>query len=124
MKTSLKAGIRITAVAVAIGLSLPAVAQNFGGMKNTPIEKFTSEDMKIFRKAVDDMLDTGKDGDSSKWSNPATEAAGELLAVKSFERSGTQCRTLKVSNSAKGLSASGSYNFCKAASTGKWLLGS
>ena len=106
----------------AICLALPALGGNLDFMKDTPLQKFTPEDMKFFRKALDDILDTGKDGDSSNWSNPTTDAAGELKAIKSFERSGTHCRTLKVSNSAKGLSASGNYNFCKPPSTGKWTL--
>ena len=109
-------------VPLTICLALPALGSNTTFLKDAPIQKFTPEDMTIFRKALDDILETGKDGDSSKWSNPTTKAFGDLQAIKSFERAGTPCRALKVRNSAKGLSASGNYNFCKLPATGEWTL--
>jgi 17 kDa outer membrane surface antigen len=114
--------LRAALVPLLLAFALPAFASNLRFMKDSPLQQFTPQDMAIFKKALADMLDTGKDGDDSKWSNPATEASGELKAIKSFDRSGTPCRTLMISNSANGLSASGRYNFCKPASTGKWAL--
>jgi hypothetical protein len=114
--------LRAALVPLLLVCALPVSASNLRFMKDSPLQQFTPQDMEMFKKTLADMLDTGKDGDDSKWSNPATDASGEIKAMKSFDRSGTPCRTLMISNSAKGLSASGRYNFCKPASTGKWAL--
>ena len=114
---------RAALVSLVIALCGPAMAaSNLTFLKDSPLQQFTKQDMQIFKQTLGDMLDKAAVGDSKKWSNPATEATGEIKVVKSFDRKGTPCRTMWISNSANGLQAAGQYNFCKPASTGKWGL--
>jgi len=107
----------------ALASAAPAVADNYSFMKETPYSRFTKEDHKIFQRALSDALDKGADGEARAWSNPSTNASGELTALKTFERARATCRTVLIANKAKGLTASGEYNFCKK-SSGKWALSS
>jgi surface antigen len=115
--------LRCSLVVAALAAAMPALAgSNLRFMKDSPLQQFTPQDMQMFKQTLYDVLDKGADGEAKTWSNPATEATGEIKAVKTFDRSGTPCRSLAISNSAKGLSASGRYNFCKPAAKGKWGL--
>jgi surface antigen len=98
-------------------LSLPA----FGLQRDIPYANFTDKDREIFQEALDGALDKDADGRDRSWSNPATKAHGNLKALRSFEREGLPCRTLTISNSAKGRSASGPFTFCKQPA-GQWKL--
>ncbi|MEI6302352.1 MAG: RT0821/Lpp0805 family surface protein [Betaproteobacteria bacterium] len=92
----------------------PAMAQsNLSFMSDSPFTYFTPEDHKIFGEARTDILSKGADGESRKWSNPATTASGSLKVMKTFKRADVTCRTLHMSSRAKGRTASGQYNFCE-----------
>jgi len=107
-----------------VGLLLsatPALAANIGFMDESPIAHFSEQDRRIYKEALDDILDKGADGESRTWANPASTAGGTLSIVKSFERDGLACRTLSIANKAKGRSEKGQYRFCRQAS-GEWKL--
>jgi surface antigen len=107
-------------VILALACSTPAIAANIGGM-DIPYANFTDKDRAIFHEALDRALDNGADGATLDWSNPETKARGEIKPVKTFDRAGTPCRTVNISNHAKGRSASGPFTLCKDAA-GKWKL--
>jgi surface antigen len=106
-------------LAAALGAPIPAFAANID--KDIPYANFTAADKAIFQKALDGALDQGADGVTRSWTNADTNARGDIRPTKSFERDGRSCRTVTISNHAKGRSASGPFTFCKAA-TGKWGL--
>lgn len=103
-----------------LGTAGPAAAQDLRFLAETPYSFFTKEDKALFTKAMNETLDKGADGEAKSWSNPKTNAGGELKAVKSYEDKGLKCRTLHVANKAQGRSNSGEYNFC--AKAGKWAI--
>ena len=102
-------------------VATPVAASNLSFMNDTPYTHFTKEDHKIFNEALQDILQQGADGESRKWSNPASKAGGNLKILKRFERDQLPCRSVVIANKAKGRSASGQYNFCRQAS-GEWKL--
>jgi hypothetical protein len=104
-----------------LATALPVAAANLNFLKNAPISKFTDEDLKIFTQTRDQLLNTGKDGETREWSNPATKASGKIIIVKSFKRDGVPCRTLKITNRAQGLSETNPANFCQQAPQ-EWTL--
>ena len=114
------------AIAGRIGLiallaaSMPASAASLGSA-DMPFAHFTEKDREILVQNLDAVLEKGADGQARKWSNPDTKAGGEIKPIKTFERGGTPCRTLTVSNKAKGRSATGPFTFCKQAA-GDWKL--
>jgi hypothetical protein len=118
---TLKDYLRCGLLLAVLALAAPAVASNISFMKDTPYAHFTKEDHKLFNEALNNILNSGADGDSRTWSNPTSKAGGELKVLKSFERKGAPCRTLSIANKAKGRSASGEYNFCKRADD-QWKL--
>jgi surface antigen len=93
--------------------SLPAAATNLAFLKDAPISRFTKQDMKLFEQTLNDALEKSADGDVKTWSNPDTQAGGEIKTLKSFKRGALPCRRLAIRNSAKGLTASGEYSLCK-----------
>ena len=111
--------IRVAFLVAALGSATAASAANLGFLKDAPIARFTEQDLTLFKQTLDEVLDKGADGEARRWSNPETKAGGEIKAIKSFERGATPCRRVAISNAAKGLSASGQYNFCKQP-TGQW----
>jgi surface antigen len=113
--------LRGVVLAAALAFTAPAMAINWMFMQDTPYTHFTKEDHKIFNELLNGILNSGADGESRTWSNPKSKANGELKVVKSFERDSTPCRTLAITNHAKGRSASGEYNFCKKPS-GEWKM--
>jgi surface antigen len=98
---------------VLFSASLPAGATNLAFLKEAPISRFTKQDMKLFEQALNDALEKSADGEAKTWSNPDTQAGGEIKTIKSFKRGAMPCRSLVIRNSAKGLTASGEYSLCK-----------
>lgn len=119
MTTPLRA--LLAALAVSLACAAPARAANMWFMKDTPYGHFTKEDHKVFRAALREALEDGTEGQARSWSNPKTEAGGEITPLKSFERESRKCRKAALSTKAKGRTASGEYNFCRNAD-GKWGL--
>ena len=99
--------------------AVPAWAGNLNFLKDAPIGRFNEQDLIIFKQTLIDVLDNGADGEARRWSNPQTQSGGEIKPIKKFKRGVTPCRRVAISNSAKGVSASGEYNFCKQP-TGQW----
>ena len=114
--------LRIPALFIALALVAgPAAAQDLRFLAETPYAYFKKEDKAIFSKALNDALESAADGETKAWSNPKTNAGGQLKALKSYEAKGLKCRTLHIANKAQGRANEGDYNFCKQAS-GKWAI--
>jgi surface antigen len=111
--------LRHAVLAAALAAALPALAGNLNFLSDSPYANFTEKDEQIFRETLNDVLDKGADGESRKWTNPATRAGGEMKPVSTFERDSKPCRKLQIRNSARGVTATGTYTFCKDAA-GKW----
>ena len=108
-------------LAAVLATALPALATNLSFLNDAPFTHFTAEDHKIFSGALTEVLDKGADGQTRAWSNPQAKASGEIKPLKSFDRNGAACRTVRIANKAKGRSGAMEYNFCKQAA-GTWAL--
>jgi surface antigen len=111
----MSAAARGAVLAVMAACAMPAAAIIGSDM---PYANFTEKDHEIFRKALDGALEKGADGATLKWSNPETNARGEIKPLKTFERGGAPCRTVSIFNHAKGREASAPWTLCKTAD--KW----
>ena len=110
--------------AMVLGLAIPfttGFAADWGFLKDAPAEVFTKEDWDIFNSTYKKFLDEGKDGETTKWSNPATTAKGELTLLKTSEEKGVTCRSLKVANEAKKRKATNTFRLCKQPD-GEWKI--
>jgi len=101
-------------------VAMAAAASNLNFMKDAPFTHFNEQDLQLFKQTLDETLEKGSVGEVRRWSNPKTTAAGDISVLRTFERAALPCRTVSISNAAKGRTAAGSYSLCKQA-TGKWV---
>jgi len=100
-----------------------AMAANIFSARDLPVRYMTDEGREIFKSAVDDVLERGKEGEGKRWENPKTGAHGDLTPRASFERAGQPCRDLEVANSAKGRDNRVILTLCKQGD-GDWKISS
>lgn len=98
-----------------------AFALNYGFLANTPISKFTEQDMELLKSHVRQALDEAENGQTLEWSNPETSAQGTITVESSQQDGDRYCRVLAVTNKSKYLQGGGKFKLCKN-STGAWSL--
>jgi len=112
---------RLIVLILAAACANPALAQSWVGLlKNTPVERFDKEDLRIFVATSDKALDETPDGQTLSWENPKTKHHGEITVLKSYESKGRPCKDLRVRNEADGRKGDNKLSWCKA--DGKWRL--
>lgn len=102
-------------------LAWPVMGQNLYFLKDTPLAKFQGEDASIFQGTLQETLDQAADGETRRWSNPATGSAGTVTPELTLNQNQTLCRRAKIANTAGGISREGIYLFCKG-TDGSWDL--
>ncbi len=100
-----------------LAIASPALAFNYGFLRQSVLEKLTKEDVEIGTRATREALDNGEDGE---WSNPATGASGTIRILGTVDV-GTQtgCRRVRLEVTAGRRSGGGNYTLCKTPS-GAW----
>jgi len=97
---------------------------NFNAIRETPISRFTQADLDLMTKTVYRTLDSGADGVTASWNNPATSSSGSITPDKD-PRGRKGCRLAQIENHHGSISGSGGYIFCKSEGKGKgppWKL--
>ena len=98
-----------------------ASAATMGYAKDSPIGKFNEEDMALFQGASQKALNEAADGEIVEWKNASTGSAGSISPLKSFERGGLKCRSVRVKNQHKSLRGSQTATMCRQ-SDGAWKI--
>ena len=108
-----------TAVRVAI-LSLmvlgagPAAAQLWNGpLKNTAVQNFTEDDMRLFMEASHKALDETPEHGTLSWENPATKSHGDVTVASTFIWQTHQCRHLDIVSEARGYKGDSAMDLCR-----------
>ena len=100
--------------------SAPVYSAGLLFLKEAPVRFFSEKDRRLFKEAVQRTLEKVPDGEISSWKNPATESAGVMKPIRTYQDNGTTCRTLEILNRATGRTGVESViDFCKQAD-GKW----
>ncbi len=87
-------------------------AQGWSGLlSDTPLSRFSDEDLSIFEAAVTEALESRPDGSSIPWENPNTGASGSVTPLKTERRDQRECRLLDIINRAEGRSGSARFWF-------------
>jgi len=108
-------------VAVLALLGGSAAAQNWVGLlKNTPAERFTDEDRRLFLDASSKALSDTPAGQSVQWQNPASGSRGELKVMKVFTWRDLPCRQLRITSETTDRKGSSVLNLCQV--EGQWKL--
>jgi hypothetical protein len=103
--------------------SAPVYSVGLRFLKEAPVSFFNEEDRRLLKEAVHRTLEKVPDGEISSWQNPATESAGVMKPIRTYQDNGTRCRTLEILNRAAGRTRETEFDFCKQPD-GKWKLGS
>jgi len=92
------------AVLGALLLPLSAVsAIDVRFLKETPIGKFSKEDLSMMQETARKALSEAPDGTLVEWSNPKTGSSGTIRPLDTFQQKGLKCRRTEVTNKYKTL---------------------
>jgi surface antigen len=98
---------RIPALIVALAvylLPLSAAAEiDVRFMKETPIGKFSKEDLSMMQATATKALNEAPDGTLVEWSNPKTGSSGTVKPLDTFQQKGVKCRHAEFTNKYKTL---------------------
>ena len=116
----------IAAVGMLLLAAIPASARSLtlaNAMRDTPITRFNSADVRTMSETVRQALDSGADDVAIAWSNSATSSSGSVTPSKDA-LGRKHCRTARVENRHRSLQNSGSYLFCRSHNRpdGDWQL--
>lgn len=93
----------------------------WNGLKDSPISKFTEQDMTYFEAARTEALEKRADGESVSWANPETGNSGTVTPIRTYERAGSRCRVLEIVNRAGKQRGESRFNFCEQ-TNGEWKV--
>lgn len=112
-------------VPTALGNAVTAGAGNLDFLNDTPMSYIKKPDIDSLKRALVEVLNTRKDGETSQWTNEGTGNVVEITATMTPESTRQEeaktCRRVSVVLSAKGQSMDLHPQFC---GTGKmdWKL--
>lgn len=72
-------------------------------LKETPIGKFSKEDLSLMQETARKALSEAPDGTLVEWSNPKTGSSGTIKPLDTFQQKGLKCRRAEVTNKYKAL---------------------
>jgi surface antigen len=72
-------------------------------LKETPIGKFSKEDLSMMQETARKALSEAPDGTLVEWSNPKTGSSGTIKPLDTFQQQGLKCRRAEVTNRYKTL---------------------
>ena len=90
-------------------------------LHNTPAERFTDDDMRMFAAAVNKALGETPDGQTVSWENPATKARGSIMVEQTGTRDGLLCKSIRITNEARNRKATQVLTLCQEKS-GEWTF--
>ena len=100
----------------------PAYAINWVPLlHNTPAERFTEDDMRMFAASVNKALGETADGQTVSWENPATKARGSIVVEQTGTRDGLICKNIRITNEARNRKATQVLTLCQEKS-GEWTF--
>jgi hypothetical protein len=102
-------------VGASIVFLLPFIVQasNYNWLEDAPISKFTEQDWELAKSNAKKLLDLGKQGEMTEWTNSENGHGGTYKLLRSRE-SGTQtCHALLIEHHAMDLKNESQHEFCK-----------
>ena len=112
----------ITAFALLLTLFAgTAGAANFRWLDYSPARFFHDRDWELLSETADQVLNEAKIGEQTEWKNPETGTHGTLTPIADGTGKAKDCRKLRVTNSAGGISATSLVTLCRQ-SNGEWKI--
>ena len=105
--------------------SASASAVGLGFLADTPMAYLNKNDKPVFVKAVGDVLNDKKDGETVQWSNEglrnSVRIQADITASDTQKTDAQTCRNVQVALSAKGQEQTLKLTVCKAGA-GEWKV--
>lgn len=103
-------------------IALPAVASNFGFMKNTLPSQLSDSDMQQLKVEISTVLEQTPDKKITQWQAPQSKLSVKILPKLSYTEAGIPCRRtlLNFSSAPKNTETYG-FTICKNAQ-GQWQI--
>jgi surface antigen len=101
----------------------PAFAFNTSAFRDAPFTRLTETEVKAFREAVLNALDTAPEGTTVEWKAPKTQFTSRITPGNTVNGIERICRNATIESEAKDRFQRGNYSFCKTPG-GKWQLAS
>jgi surface antigen len=90
-------------------------------IQDTPLGTMSQEDRQMYKRTLDEALDSGAVGQTKEWRNPETGNSGSVKVIKDFSRQESTCRRVETFAQTKSLKNRARWNFCKQPS-GEWKV--
>jgi surface antigen len=108
------------AVVIVAALAAGAVhAVNMNVMKDAPITRLSSDEVKTFRAFIIKTLDEASDGATMEWAASKTKFNSKVTPQTTFSDGKLKCRQVRIESDAADRHERGEYVLCKVA-TGDW----
>jgi surface antigen len=108
-------------VAAAFACSSVAAQSNLLFLKDSPLARFNTDDLRLLQEAGQHVLDSQETAPSRAWRNDKTRHSGRVTLVQRFAFDGRDCGRLRVESSAAGMQSSTLLSACRNAA-GSWAL--
>ena len=96
--------------------SLNAVNMRF--LKDAPLTRLNSDELKVFREFLVKTLDETPQGTTVEWTAPKTIFNSKITPQKSASDGSFKCRQARIESKSSDRQASGDYWFCKSDKAG------
>ena len=98
----------------AVAISGHVAAQlNRSPLRNTPVQQFNDEDMRLFKAAWNKALDETPELGTVSWENPATKSHGDITVASIFTWQKHPCRRIRIVSEAQGTKGDSTMNLCR-----------
>jgi|APFre7841882724_1041349.scaffolds.fasta_scaffold75301_2 surface antigen len=121
MPFSLCIALRAVVAATLLLAASAAWSANTWFIQDTPLGTMSQEDRQIYKRTLDEALNSGTVGQTKHWSNPETGNSGSVKVIKDFSRQESACRRVETFAQTKSLKNRARWNFCKQPS-GEWKV--
>ncbi len=102
-------------LSIALGFlyTSPLYAYNTSFLSYSAIYYFNSQDTQLMKAAIQQGLNSTKDGVKVSWRNPHSTAFGYVIPSNTSNKNGVTCRDLKLFNSARKVTGESQFRYCK-----------
>jgi hypothetical protein len=111
----------VALIVIATAFASNAHAVNYNFLKDAPVTRLNSAELKEFLAFVSTTLDQTADGDTVEWTASKTRFNSKLTPKARSSDNGKTCREIRIESDSVDRHARGDYRFCKNAQ-GIWQV--
>lgn len=118
MKNDIRLAALITLI-IGCVFSIPASGFNLSFLEDALIADFSDEDVDLMLDTFDRAMESNKDGEMSRWSNPKSGHGGTITVLETTTRDNQSCRKARIENQIGNSKSRSEFLLCQA-TNGSW----